>query len=126
MEARTPAARPVEERGGLVLGPVLDEPTVHTGAVDPAAAGRLGDGIPLGHQQQCLEAAIHTGLTGAGKRCGQPLAIRLVEPRPGRVIMSLHASREHLPRSHCKAYGDLISTCSSSSLRQLKRGPMIG
>src|ERR671913_1496864 len=94
MQARTPAARPIKEGGGLVLGPVLDKPAVHTGAVGPAAAGRLGYGMPLGHQQQRLEAAIHTGLTGASKRCGQPLAIRLVEPRPGRVIMSLHAPQK--------------------------------
>ena len=80
-----------QERGGLMLGPVLDEPAVHAGAVDPAAAGRLGDGMPLGHQQQRLEAAIHPGLTGASKRGGEPLAIRLVEPRLGRVIMVLHA-----------------------------------
>jgi hypothetical protein len=44
--------------------------------------------------QQRLEAAINTGLTGASKRCGKPLAIRLVEPRLGRVIMSLHAPQE--------------------------------
>ena len=74
-----------------MLGPVLGQPAVHAGAVDAAAAGRLGHGMPLGHQQQRLEAAIHTGLTGASKRCGKPLAIRLVEPRLGRVIMSLHA-----------------------------------
>ena len=74
-----------------MLGPVLYEPAVHTGAVDAAAAGRLGDGMPLGHQQQRLEAAIHPGLAGASKRGGQPLAIRLVEPRLGRVIMVLHA-----------------------------------
>ena len=91
MEARTPTARPVDQGRGLMLGPVLGQPAVDAGAVDPAAAGRLGHGMPLGHQQQGLEAAIHTGLTGASKRGGQPLAIRLVEPRPGRVIMSLHA-----------------------------------
>jgi len=49
------------------------------------------NGMALGHQQQRLEAAIHTGFTGASKRCGKPLAIRLVKPRLGRVIMSLHA-----------------------------------
>src|SRR5215218_2654473 len=94
MEARTPAARPVEERGGLMLSLVLHQPSVDAGAVDPAAAGRLGDGMPLGHQQQRLEAAIHTGLTGASQRGGKPLAIRLVEPRLGREIMSLHAPKE--------------------------------
>jgi hypothetical protein len=73
---------------------VLHQPSVDAGAVDPAAAGRLGDGMPLGHQQQRFEAAIHTGLTGASKRGGKPLAIRLVEPHPGRVIMSLHAPKE--------------------------------
>jgi hypothetical protein len=86
-----PAARPVAERGGVVFGPVLRQPPVHAGAVDPAAAGRLGHGMPLGHQQQRLEAAINTGLTGASKRCGKLPAIRLVKPCPGRVIMSLHA-----------------------------------
>ena len=90
METRAPAARPVAERGDLMLGPILDEPPVHAGAVDAAAAGRLGHGMPLGHQQQRLEPAIHTGLTGASKRCGKPLAIRPAEPRLGRVIMSLH------------------------------------
>ena len=48
------------------------------------------NGMALGHQQQRLEAAIDPGLTGAGKRGGQPRAIRLVEPRLGRVIMVLH------------------------------------
>ncbi len=91
METRATAAWLVAERGGLMLGPILDEPPVHAGAVDAAAAGRLGDGMALGHQQQGLEAAIHTGLTGASQRCGQPLAIRLVKPRLGRVIMSVHA-----------------------------------
>ena len=51
--------------------------------------------MALGHQQQRFEAAINTGLTGASKRCGKPLAIRLVEPRLGRVIMSLHAPQKH-------------------------------
>ena len=83
MEARTPAARPVDQCRGLVLGPVLGQPAVDAGAVNAAAAGRLRHGMALGHQQQRFEAAIHTGLTGASKRCGQPLAIRLVEPRPG-------------------------------------------
>ena len=77
-----------------MLGPVLDEPAVHAGAVDPAAASRLGRGMPLGHQQQSFEAAIHTSLTGASKRGGKPLAIRLVEPRLGRVIMVLHALQQ--------------------------------
>ena len=77
-----------------MLGPVLDEPAVHTGAVDPAAAGCLGHGMPLGHQQQRLEAAIHAGLAGASKRGSEPLAIRLVEPRLGRVIMVLHALQQ--------------------------------
>src|SRR5215216_5734410 len=94
METRAPAARPVTEGAGLMPGSVLDQPSVDAGAIDPAAAGRLGYGMPLGHQQQRLEAAIHTGLTGASKRCGQSLAIRLVEPHPGRVIMSLHAPKE--------------------------------
>ena len=94
MTARTPTARPVDQRRGLVLDPVLGQPPVHAGAVDPAAAGRLGHGMSLGHQQQGFETAINTGLTGASKRCGKPLAIRLVEPRPGRVIMSLHAPQE--------------------------------
>jgi hypothetical protein len=76
-----------------MFGLVLDKPAVHAGAVDPAAAGRLGHGMPFGHQQQRLEAAINTGLTGVSKRCGKPLAIRLVKPRPGRVIMSLHVSQ---------------------------------
>src|SRR5215207_8462201 len=49
MEARTPAARPVEERGGLMLSLVLHQPSVDAGAVDPAAAGRLGDGMPPRH-----------------------------------------------------------------------------
>src|SRR3954465_13602059 len=40
MEARTPAAWPVDQGRGLMLGPVLDEPAVHAGAVDAAAAGR--------------------------------------------------------------------------------------
>ena len=77
-----------------MLGPVLGQPAVHAGAVDPAAAGRLSHRMALGHQQQGFEAAINTGLTGASKRCGKPLAIRLVEPRLGRVIMSLHAPQE--------------------------------
>ena len=93
METRAPAARPVAEGAGLMPGSVLRQSAVDAGAIDPAAAGRLGHRMPLGHQQQRLEAAIHTGLTGASKRCGKPLAIRLVEPRPGRVIMSLHVSQ---------------------------------
>src|SRR3712207_4822381 len=91
METRTPAARPVDERGGLMLSPVLSQPPVDAGAVDAAAAGRLGYGMPLGHQQQRLEPAIHPCFTGVSQCCGKPLAIRLVKPRPGRVIMSLHA-----------------------------------
>jgi hypothetical protein len=94
VKARTPAARPVDQGRGLMLSLVLHQPSVDAGAVDPAAAGRLGDGMPLGHQQQRFEAAIHAGLTGASQRGGQPRAIRLVEPRPGRVIMSLHAPQE--------------------------------
>ena len=77
-----------------MLGPVLNEPAVHAGAIDPAAASRFGHRMPLGHQQQRLEAAIHTGLAGTSKRCGKPLAIRLVEPRLGRVIMVLHALQQ--------------------------------
>src|SRR5918993_2348601 len=91
METRAPAARPVAEGAGLMPGSVLDQPSVDAGAIDPAAAGRLGHRMPLGHQQQRLEAAIYTGLTGASKRCGQSLAICLVKPCPGRWIMSLHA-----------------------------------
>jgi len=99
METRAPAARPVAEHAGPMLGSVLDQPSVHAGAVDAAAAGRLRYGIPSGHQQQGLEAAIHTGLTGASKRCGKPLAIGLVEPRLGRVIISLHAPHR-IPAAH--------------------------
>ncbi len=51
MKARAPAARPVAERRSLMLGPVLRQPPMHAGAVDAAAAGRLGDGMALGHQQ---------------------------------------------------------------------------
>ena len=94
METRTPAARPVDERGGLMLSPVLSQPPVHAGAVDAAAAGRLSHRMALSDQQQRLEAAVHPRLTGTSKRCGKPLAIRLVKPCPGRVIMSSHAPQE--------------------------------
>ena len=79
------------EIGGLMLSLVLHQPSVDAGAVDPAAAGRLRHRMPLSHQQQRFEAAVHPRLTGVSKCCGKPLAIRLVEPRLGRVIMSLHA-----------------------------------
>src|SRR5918993_111840 len=91
METRAPAARPVAEGAGLMPGSVLRQPSVDAGAIDPAAAGPPRPAKPPPPPQQRLEAAIHTGLTGASKRCGQSLAIRLVEPRPGRVIMLLHA-----------------------------------
>jgi len=94
LTAGTSAARPVDQGRGLMLGPVLHQPAMHTGAVDPAAAGRFGDGMPLGHQQQRLEAAIHTGLAGASQRGSKPRAIRLIEPRLGRVIMVLHAPQQ--------------------------------
>jgi hypothetical protein len=112
MKARTPAARPVAERRGLMLCPVLGQPPVDAGAVDPAAAGRLGHGMPLGYQQQGFKTAIHPCFTGGCKCCGQPLAIRLIKPRARRWIMSLHAPREHPQLSRCKTYGDLLSGAS--------------
>src|SRR5215212_7803728 len=95
---RPTTSRPICERGRLPPCAILPQPAVHAGAVDMAAAGSLGHGLPLGDQQQCLYSAIHTRLTGSLQGCSESLAICTAEPHPAAPIMSLHA-----PQTACSA-----------------------
>ena len=75
-----------------------------------AAAGGLGHGVPLGNQQQRLDPAIHTRLTGGLERRRQPLAIRTAESHPMAPIRSSHAPEREYPAMACKTYGYLLSS----------------
>jgi hypothetical protein len=68
---------------------------VHAGAVDAAAAGRLGHGMSLGDQQHGLKPAIDTRCVDGRERRSKTLAICIGEPHPRTSIMT--PKHERLP-----------------------------
>src|SRR5215213_7253187 len=109
VKARTPAARPVDQGRGLMLSLVLHQPSVDAGAIDPAAAGRLGDGMPLGRQQALRQAACDPPRRAPSRESDHVVACSPGNTRSPRVasLMATYLERTYssactgLPASSC-------------------------